>query len=179
LGDAASVPLSKRAIKGEVSTSAVAAAQYFLPSVPNGRGGFVLSREAVNGSARLALSIHCPFTKSVAVAVADICECSSAKVQAAPLCVDEFNWLDAWEICKVFHDETVSLPLWAHPCVRFQSNMAADIVKKFPSVGDMAGVNVEALCVSGLAKDWPGDSCLELEVINGDIQHAADFVILA
>jgi hypothetical protein len=57
--------------------------------------------------------------------------------------------------------------------------VATDIVKKFPGVGDMAGVYVETLCVSRLAKDWPGDSCLELKVINGDIQHAADFVILA
>ena len=141
MGDAASVPLSKRAIEGEITTSAVAAAQYFLPSVPNGRGGFVLSREAVNGSARLALSIHCPFAELVAVAGADIRECSSAKVQAAPLCMDEFNWLDAWEIRKVFHDETVSLPLWAHPCVRFQSNVAANVVNKFPSVGDMFIIN--------------------------------------
>jgi hypothetical protein len=43
-------------------------------------------------------------------------------------------------------------------------------------VREVARVNVEALVVTGLTKARPGDSCLELEVVEGDVQHGADFI---
>jgi hypothetical protein len=76
--------------------------------------------------------------------------------------VHELNWFDAREVGDVLHDKTVMSPLRAYPLGRFQSKVAVDAIKELPGVGHMALINIKALCVSGLAEDRPGNSCLEL-----------------
>ena len=46
--------------------------------------------------------------------------------------------------------------------MRFQPDVATNGIEECPSVGEVAGVDVEALLVSGVAKYRPGYPCLEL-----------------
>jgi hypothetical protein len=65
--------------------------------------------------------------------------------------------LESASIIKVF-----ICPLWANPLGRFQANVAMDGVEEGPGGGEVAWIDVEALLVSGVAEDGPGDTHLKL-----------------
>ena len=78
------------------------------------------------------------------------------------LCMHQLNRFEAREICKVFHNEAVALALGSDPCVRFQSNVAVDAVKKLPGISQVARVNILPLQMARFAEDGPRDAGLKL-----------------
>jgi hypothetical protein len=81
---------------------------------------------------------------------------------------DELGWADLGKGGKVFHEKAVTGSLGVNPLVIIKAKVGTGLIKKFPCVGEVAWVDVEALGMAGFAEDGPGDSGLQLEMVEGD-----------
>jgi hypothetical protein len=82
--------------------------------------------------------------------------------------MDELGGADLGKGGKVFHEKAVAGALGVNPLVIVKAKVSTGLIKKFPGVGEVAWVYIEALGMAGFAEDGPGDSGLQLEVVEGD-----------
>jgi hypothetical protein len=93
--------------------------------------------------------------------------------------MDELDGADLGKGGKVFHEKAVAGALGVNPLVIVKAKVSTGLIKKFPGVGEVAWVDVEALGMAWFAEDGPGYSGLQLEMVEGDGECLADFVTFA
>ena len=97
-----------------------------------------------------------------------VSEGGDAKEEAASLRMDELDGSNLGKGGKVFHEKAVAGSLGVNPLFISKAKVGTGLIKEFPCVGEVAWVDVEALGMAGFAEDGPGDSGLQLEVVEGD-----------
>jgi hypothetical protein len=78
------------------------------------------------------------------------------------------GWADLGKGGKVFHEKVVTCSFGVNPLVIIKAKVGTGLIKKFPCVGEVTWVDIEALGIAGFAEDVPGDSSLQLEMVKGD-----------
>lgn len=132
-----------------------------------------------DGVAGWGLAGDRPVAEHPAIAMTNVGEGRNPEEETASLRVYKLDGANIRKGGEVFHEEAVTSSLGVDPLILFKAEVVSNVIEKFPCVGKVAGVNIEALGIAGLTEDRPGDSGLQLEVVEGDRQQLADFIIFA